>query len=86
MLLWMAFAGAVPERWLWLGRMAARALRLDDWKASVRLAGVSRPEEWNAMVRSAVVMQGNTGQNECASLTDPKPPPPAVPCHAPSRA
>jgi hypothetical protein len=63
MLLWAAFAGAVaravPESWLWPERMAARTLRLDTWNAGRRLADVSRPEAWNAMVRNAVVMQGN---------------------------
>jgi hypothetical protein len=62
-LLWMAFAGAVaravPESWLWPERMAAHTLRLDTWNASRRLAGVSRPEAWNAMVRGAIVIQGN---------------------------
>lgn len=63
MLLWAAFAGAVaravPESWFWPERMAARTLRLDPWDASRRLAGVSRPETWNTMVRGAIVMQDN---------------------------
>ncbi|MGW8192546.1 DUF6118 family protein [Sphingomonas hankookensis] len=63
MLLWAAFAGAVaravPESWLWPERMAARTLRLDTWDASRRLAGVSRPETWNTMVRGAIVVQDN---------------------------
>lgn len=63
MLLWAAFAGvvarAVPESWLWPERMAARTLRLDTWTASRRLAAISRPDTWNAMVASAIIVQEN---------------------------
>jgi hypothetical protein len=63
MVLWAAFAGmvarAVPESWLWPERMAARTLRLDTWEASRRLAAVSKPEQWNAMIRGGLLMQEN---------------------------
>ena len=63
MVLWAAFAGVVaraaPERWLWPERMAARTLRLDTWEASRRLAAVSRPEQWNTMIRGGLLMEDN---------------------------
>ena len=63
MVLWAAFAGmvarAVPESWLWPERMAARTLRLDTWEASRRLAAVSKPEHWTAMIRGGLLMQEN---------------------------
>ena len=63
MILWAAFAGTVaraaPEGWLWPERMAARTLRLDTWEASRRLAAVSKPEQWNAMIRGGLLMQEN---------------------------
>ncbi|MCB8828141.1 DUF6118 family protein, partial [Escherichia coli] len=63
MLLWAALAGevarTVPESWLWPERMAARTLRLDTWTAARRLASVSQPETWNAMVRGSVLIQNN---------------------------
>ncbi|PZR78120.1 MAG: hypothetical protein DI537_42445 [Stutzerimonas stutzeri] len=61
--LWAVFAGAVartvPESWLWPERMAARTLRLDTWTAARRLASVSQPETWNAMVRGSVLIEDN---------------------------
>lgn len=61
--LWAVFAGAVartvPESWLWPERMAARTVRLDTWTASRRLASVSQPETWNAMVAGAIIVQEN---------------------------
>ena len=63
MVLWAVFAGvvarAVPESWLWPERMAARTLRLEPWEASRRLAAVSRPEIWNAMIRGGLLVQDN---------------------------
>lgn len=63
MFLWAVFAGtvarAVPESWLWPERIAARTLRLDTWTASRRLAAVSQPETWNAMVAGAAIVQDN---------------------------
>lgn len=63
MLLWAVFAGRIaglaPESWLWPERMAASTLQLDTWTASQRLAAVSQPDQWNAMVRGAIIVQEN---------------------------
>ncbi len=54
--MWAGITGKQESR-LWPERMAARTLRLDTWNASRRLAGNSRPEMWNTMVRGAIVLQ-----------------------------
>lgn len=60
---WAAFAGpiarAVPASWQWPEDRAARALNRSMWDSARRLAGVSQPEAWNAMVAGAVIGQGN---------------------------
>jgi hypothetical protein len=63
MVIWAAFAGivarAAPERWLWPERMAARTLRLDTWESARRMAAISRPKQWNAMIRGGIIEQNN---------------------------
>lgn len=63
MALWVALAGplarAVPERWLWPERAAARTLDRSMWDSARRLAGVSQPDVWNAMVAGGMVLEAN---------------------------
>lgn len=68
MLLWAGLAGAIaraaPESWLLPERMAARTLRLDGWSASRRLAAVSQPKTWSAMVAGGRIVQDNSAAIE----------------------
>jgi hypothetical protein len=63
MILWAVLAGTVarsmPAGWQWPEKMATRTLRLEPWEAARRLASVSRPETWNAMLEGAIIVQDN---------------------------
>ncbi|QBM78287.1 hypothetical protein E2E30_20510 (plasmid) [Sphingomonas sp. AAP5] len=48
-----------PASWQWPERMAARTLDRSMWDGARRLAGVSQPEAWNAMLTGALIVQAN---------------------------
>jgi hypothetical protein len=49
----------VPASWHWPERMAASTLDRSMWDGARRLAGVSQPEAWNAMLTGALIVQAN---------------------------
>lgn len=62
--IWAVVPGIVarevaPASWQWPERMAARTLRLDAWETSRRLAVVSQPEQWNAIIRGGLLVEKN---------------------------
>ncbi|MBP2274644.1 DUF6118 family protein [Sphingomonas sp. PL20] len=48
-----------PTSWHWPERMAASTLDMPMWDGARRLAGVSQPEAWNAMLTGALIVQAN---------------------------